>query len=178
MWPRASITTCYSNPAQNAPLLISPCFLITDFLWHFMPPSQGPASTVCLMAGVKGAVNLTLSKHRQLKLLCWPRAPVVRCPPGQGLFCATSSPWQSFSGRNGATKNCPSSMPSLTVQCLYQKSESSCHIALIKWAKDCYHRVMGSCWSINVGAKLEAFMETMWKAWYLFSEQGSAGPFS
>lgn len=22
---------------------------------------------------------------------------------------------------------------------------------------------MGSCWSINVGAKLEAFMETMWK---------------
>lgn len=103
---------------------------------------------------------------------------VLGCPPGQGLFCATSSPWQSFSGRNGATKSCPSAMPSLTVQCLCQKSESSCHIALIKWAKDCYHRVMGSCWSINVGAKLEAVMETMWKAWYLFSEQGSAGPFS
>lgn len=52
-WPRASITACYSNPAQNAPLLISPCFLW--FPMALLVPF--PASTICL----KWAVNLTHS---------------------------------------------------------------------------------------------------------------------
>lgn len=73
-------------------------------------------------------------------------------------------------GKKWSHQNCPSAMPSLC-SAYVKKSESSCHVVLIKWAKDCYHRVMGSCWSINIGAKLEAFMETMWKAWNLLSEQ-------
>lgn len=107
---------------------------------------------------------------------CWRGASTVRCFPGQLTFCATSvsvcpsagqgpvhgkssleatePPKLAFSNTIGA---------SLYSECLCQNSESSCHIALIKRARDCYHRVMGSCWSINVEVELEAFMETMWK---------------
>lgn len=176
MWPQASITACYSIPAQNAALLISSFFLITDFLWHSLSPHLGALQTQCASwQPVKWAVDLLFSNDCSWTiLLAWgihgevfPRAVNVLCHQlsvcpsarqgpvhGKSSLEATEPPKLAFSNTIGA---------SLYSERLCQNSESSCHIALIKRARDCYHRVMGSCWSINVEVELEAFMETMWK---------------
>lgn len=141
-----------------------------------IPASQCPANTMCIMAACEQWISH--SAMTAAKLFCWCGASMVRCFPGQLTFCATSHPcgpcwavsrlccslWQSFPGSNGATKTGLQQYHwSVIMQHLCRKSESSGHIALIKRARDCYHRVMGSCWSINSEAELEAFMETMWK---------------
>lgn len=173
-------------PGLNYCVLFKPCSECTIinfpmFSHYWFPMTLVPFSGPCKHNLLDGRSEVSSESHTQQRraasTLLLVQGTCGEVSPRAGTVLCHQLSMAKLLGKKWSHQNCPSAMPSLC-SAYVKKSESSCHIALIKWAKDCYHRVMGSCWSINVGAKLEAFMQTMWKAWNLLSEEHSAGPFS
>lgn len=177
-------------PGLNYCMLFNPClecsiinFLMFPHHWFPMallvPTSQCPANTMYFVAACE--VNIGSPIQQWLQLNCsagvgHPWWGVIQgsqhfAPPAVHVRRARQHPaCTAVYGKASLEAMEPPkvafSNTTWTSLCsIYVKNLREVAILLsLKRARDCYHRVMGACWSINAEAVLEALMKTKWKA--------------